>query len=375
MTVRPHEAWQALTGAYAHRLQAAHEAAAAGGAVIGVVGHTVPVELISAAGALPVQVTGSEGATPAADEWLETFYDPDVRAICEQALRGELAFLRALVIPRSTEPYHKLYLSLRELHRLGRATGLPPLVLYDLPHTQGEGQQAYGIARTQALAAELARLTGVPPEGERLRQAIHAHNAVRRAQQRLQAERQAQPCAWRGELAQVLNGAARFMAPQRYAELLPAALATQPSHTPPRGPRLLVKGVPLDHAGLHRLVDEAGAVVVAEDDAWGTRSAGPLVEEDGDPIVALAHHYQAEVPCPRIHPRALREAWFLHALDDIAIDGVIFHLPAPDDVHGWDLPRHRAELDRRGFPYLVLRDARPDPAVLRAFVQTLAVPT
>lgn len=375
MKILPHEAWQVLTTAYADRLQAARDAAAAGCAVIGVVGETVPVELIAAAGALAVQVTGRPGATPAADEWLEAFYDPDVRAICEQALRGELAFLRALVIPRSTEPYHKLYLSLRELDRLRQAPGLPPLVLYDLPHTLGESQRGYGIARTQALADELGRLTGMPPEDERLSQAIRSGNAVRRAQQALQLARQSQPCAWRGELAQVLNGAARFMSPQRYAELLPAALETQPAHTPPTGPRLLVKGVPLDHAELHHLVDEAGAVILAEDDAWGSRSAWPLVDEDRDPIAALARHYQAEVPCPRIHPREAREAWFLRALDEIALDGVLFHLPAPDDVHGWDLPRNRAELDRRGIPYLVLRDARPDLAVLRAFVQALAVPT
>jgi benzoyl-CoA reductase/2-hydroxyglutaryl-CoA dehydratase subunit BcrC/BadD/HgdB len=371
MKVQAHEAWQVLTGAYADRLKAAREAAAAGGAVIGVVGHTVPVELIAAAGALAIQVTGREGETPAADVWLEGFYDPDVRAICEQALRGELAFLRALVIPRSSEPHHKLYLSLRELARLGHAPGLPPLVLYDLPHTLGESQRRYGVSRTQALADELARLTGQPPEGERLRQAIQSANAVRRAQQALQLARQAVPCQWRGELAQVLNGAARFMSPQRYAELLPAALGTQAAHPPPDGPRLLVKGVPLDHAELHRLVDEAGAVIVAEDDAWGTRSAWPLVDEDADPIEALTRHYQAAVPCPRVHPRDAREAWFLRVLDDIAIDGVLFQLPAPDDVHGWDLPRHRAELERRGLPYLVLRDARPDPALLSRFVQAL----
>jgi benzoyl-CoA reductase/2-hydroxyglutaryl-CoA dehydratase subunit BcrC/BadD/HgdB len=371
MKVPAHDAWQVLTGAYADRLQHAREAAAAGGAVVGVVGHTVPVELIAAAGALAVQVTGCEGETPEADAWLEGFYDPDVRAICEQALRGELAFLRALVIPRSTEPHHKLYLSLRELVRLGRAPALPPLVLYDLPHTQGESQRSYGVARTQALADELGRLTGEPPEDERLREAIHGANAVRRAQQALQRARQAVPCAWRGELAQVLNGAARFMAPARYAELLPAALDTQSAHPPATGPRLLVKGVPLDHAGLHRAVDQAGAVIVAEDDAWGTRSAWPLVDESAGPIEALSRHYQAELPCPRIHPREAREAWFLRALDEIALDGVLFHLPAPDDVHGWDLPRHRAELERRGLPYLVLRDARPDPALLGRFVQSL----
>lgn len=375
MSTAPHEAWQTLTGAYADRLQAARAAAGQGVPVIGVVGNTVPVELVAAAGALPVQVTGHAGATAAADEWFEAFYDPDVRAICEQALRGELAFLRALVIPRSTEPYHKLYLSLRELVRLGRAPQLPPLLLYDLPHTQGESLRGYGIARTQALAAELAVVTGQRIDDERLRAAIQSGNAVRRAQQALQRMRQVRPCAWRGELAQVLNGAARFMAPDRYAELLPAALQTQSAHPAPTGPRLLVKGVPLDHADLHRQVDDAGAVIVAEDDPWGTRSAWPLVAEEGDPMAALVQHYQAEVPCPRIHPREAREAWFVRALDEIHIDAVLFYLPAPDDVHGWDFPRHRALLERRGIAYLVLREAQPDPELLRRFVRTLAVRT
>ena len=375
MNLTPHDAWLALAAAYADRLGAARAAAASGCPVIGVVGHTVPVELVVAAGAMPVQVTGREGPTPLADEWLETFYDPDVRAICEQALRGELAFLRALVIPRSTEPHHKLYLSLRELVRLGRAPQMPTLLLYDLPHTQGEAQRRYGLARTQALADALARLTGQPLGEARLQAAIRSVNAVRRAQQGLQHMRQALPCEWRGETAQVLNGAARFMPPQRYAELLPAALRLYPDHRPPAGPRLLVKGVPLDHAALHRAVDAAGAVIVAEDDPWGTRSAGPLVAEDGDALHALAQHPQTEVPCPRLHPRQAREAWFLRALDEISIDAVLFHLPAPDDVHGWDFPSHRAELERRGLPFLVLRTAQPDARQLRDFVQSLALRT
>jgi benzoyl-CoA reductase/2-hydroxyglutaryl-CoA dehydratase subunit BcrC/BadD/HgdB len=375
MKPTPEDAWHELAAAYADRLGAARAAAAAGTAVIGVVGHTVPVELIVAAGAMPVQVTGNPGPTPLADEWLETFYDPDVRAICEQALRGELAFLRALVIPRSTEPFHKLYLSLRELVRLGRAPQMPTLLLYDLPHTQGDTQRRYGLARTQALGDALALLTARPVGPTRLQEAIRSVNAVRRAQQGLQHMRQALPCEWRGEAAQVLNGAARFMAPQRYAELLPEALRLFLAHRPPAGPRLLVKGVPLDHAALHRAVDAAGAVIVAEDDPWGTRSAGPLVAEDGDPMRALVQHYQSEVPCPRLHPRAAREAWFLRALDEIALDGVLFHLPAPDDVHGWDFPSHRAELARRGLPFLVLRTPQPDARPLREFVQSLALRT
>jgi len=375
MKITPHEAWQVLSGAYADRLQAARAAAAAGCPVIGYVGNTVPVELIVASGAFALQVTGCGGATPLADEWLEGFFDPDVRAICEQALRGELSFLRALIVPRSTEPYHKLYLSLREIERLGHAPQLPNLLLYDLPHTQSELLQRYGLARTQDLAMALGQLTGTRPDETRLRAAILSVNASRSAQQQLQQMRQAQPCGWRGELAQVLNGAARFIEPQRYAELLPAALLTQPSHAAAQGPRLLVKGVPLDHAELHRLVDSAGAVVVAEDDSWGTRGASPLVNEEGDPLAALFHHYHAEVPCPRIHPRAAREAWFLKALDDMAIDAVLFNLPAPDDVHGWDFPFHRTQLQARGIPFLLLREQRPDPAVLRSFVNALAVRT
>lgn len=376
MKILPQEAFDVLAAAYADRLGEARAAAAAGTPVIGVVGNTVPVEIVAAAGALAVQVTGTTGDTPLADAWLEPFYDPDVRGICEQALRGELRFLRALVIPRSTEPYHKLYLSLRELERLGQGPRLPALVLYDLPHTQDARMRDYAVQRTRELAATLGSLTGQAPTEERLRAAIRSMNAVREAQQGLQSLRQARPCAWRGETAQVLNGAARFMAPQRYAPLLGAALqvppVSQPSGAPPSGaPRLLVKGVPLDHARLHRAVDEAGGVVVAEDDPWGTRGAGPLVPETGDPLLAVGLHYHAAVPCPRLHPREAREAWFLAALDDITPDGVLFHLPAPDDVHGWDFPRHRATLERRGLPYLVLRDAQPDADALRAFVRSL----
>ena len=67
---------------------AARQAAATGQRVVGYVGHDVPVALILASGALPVRLRGHPDAgTSHADEFVESSFAPDVRAIAAQWLR------------------------------------------------------------------------------------------------------------------------------------------------------------------------------------------------------------------------------------------------------------------------------------------------
>jgi len=379
------QGFDCLAAAYADRLAALAPARAAGQQVVGVVGNTVPVELLAACGALALRIAPVQGDTTAADPFVESFSDPDARRIFARYVEGAYDALALLVIPRSSETWHKLYLALREAVRVGLKTDGPPLWLHDVPHTQRDTSLHYGLARTHDLADRVAALTGRRADDTALRAAIRQANVTRRLLQRFQALRAGgQVSGWQ---AQVATGGLRFLPPdqsqQALAEWLDDGLGGQggaaaASSAP--GPRLYLQGVALDHAELHALVDACGARIVQEDDDWGSRAATPLIAEAADPWLALFTHYWRDVPCARIHPAP--PAGFIAAMASGGIDGLLFNLPSPDDVQGWHWPAWRAAADAAGQPWLLLRDDARDPAgqaslrsALQAFVQRLATPS
>ena len=96
--------------------------------------------------------------------------------------------------------------------------------------------------------------------------------------------------------------------------------------------------------------------MVAEDDWWGSRSAGgDISEESNDLMKSIFEKYYLDTPSPRVFPFEIADAWFQQASAD-GIDGVIFYLPPEDCVAGWDYPRRRRDLDERGIPNLLVRE-------------------
>ncbi|MBI5256826.1 MAG: 2-hydroxyacyl-CoA dehydratase [Burkholderiales bacterium] len=367
----PTPSFAPLQAAYTQRQAAAHAAKARGRRVVGYMGNTVPVELILAAGCVPVRIAPAFGDPTAADDAIERFSDSDMRLAFAQYCAGEFDALDLLVIPRSTETQHKLYLALREAWRTGIVTRGPALHLYDILHTQRESSRAYGLARTGELWQRLCSITGAAADDTALREAIGLTNHTRTLLQHLQQQRRAGSVC--GSQALVAIGATRFLPPQEANAALQQWLAAHDA-APCSGPRLLVKGCPLDHECLHLLVEAAGACVLAEDDEWGSRAAAPLIATDRPPLEAIFERHWRDVPCVRQHPDTAARAWFTQALADPLLDGVLFYLPPPDDIHGWDFPAQRAQVEAVGLPWLLIREDARTPvhlsAQLQAFIAT-----
>lgn len=346
-------AFEVLRAAYAGRDDGWRRVRANGQPVVGYVGDTVPVEAITASGALAWRVAPNAGSTAAADPWIEAFADLDARLIFANYVSGAYDDLALLVVPRSSETQHKLYLALREAQRTGLKSDGPPLWLYDIPHTQRETSRAYGLARTQEFVQRLGQITGRATDDAALAAAIATTNATRTLLAGLQRRRRLGEVS--GLAAHIATGAPAFMAPHAGHDAL-AAWLQGPLAAPPGGPRLLVKGTPLDHEHLHALVAGLGADIVAEDDAWGSRAAEPLVDTSLPPVEALFLHAWRERPCPRIHPTPADGGWFARTLREGGFDGVLFHHPRPDDTEGWTYPADRERVRAAGLPGLQLRD-------------------
>ncbi len=121
---------------YENPMAQALEAHRAGMPVIGITSNTIPWELVRAAGCFPLMLRADRRATPAADEYMEAnVFRGRIRQIFDSVVSGECDFLRAILLPRTSEQEYKLFLYLREVARERPRDGMPRVFLYDLLHT------------------------------------------------------------------------------------------------------------------------------------------------------------------------------------------------------------------------------------------------
>lgn len=345
---------------YQHRSAGALAQHKVGVPVVAFTSNTVPWELIRAAGCFPVLIGPELGVldqpTPLADSLMEPVFDSRIRSIFGDVLSGTWSFLRLLIIPRTSEPENKLYLYLREVARQKLAYNQPPLYLYDLLHTHSPISRKYGFDRTKDLVRRLGEIGSITVKS--LSNSIKESNCARAALRRLHNLRRGEKPRICGSDAHTITGALYFMDRKEYAGLVDEVCRESKSARPLRGPRLLIKGTPLHHARLHQALEAHDAVVVAEDDWWGSRAAGGnigLGRGTASLVQAIFDNYYLGTPSPRVSPAAAADRWFQKAVRQ-RVDGVVFYLPPDDDVYGWDYPRQRDFLRERSIPSLLIRE-------------------
>lgn len=330
----------------------------------GITSNTIPWEILRAAGYSPRLLEYEPGPTLFADRYMEDVFDRRIRVIFDRLCSNEWSDLDLVVIPRTSEQEHKLYLYLREAARECLSDAIPRLYFYDLLHTRTPESYSYGLERTRQMMREFE------VSDQALQNAIEESNRARSVVRTIQEQRFGGTLA--GSAAfELIRG---FYTENRmqFANRVPAELPTLCASSPTELPRILIKGSPLNCADVHRLVEQAGGYVAAEDDWRGSRAAGDRdISVDGDPATAIFEKYFYDAVSPRIQPSAERDGWFQRTVESKDIDGVLFFIPFEDDVAGWDYPRQTAWLNQQRVPSALIRDTN-DAAAVAAFIQELS---
>jgi benzoyl-CoA reductase/2-hydroxyglutaryl-CoA dehydratase subunit BcrC/BadD/HgdB len=345
-----------LTGHYENPDAEAMVTAANGIPIVGITSNTVPWELIRAAGAFPCVINSGNANHPDIANFMEEgVFEKRIRSIFGAAISGSLGHHSLLIISRTSEQEYKLYLYLREVARQDPKRRIPPVYLYDMLHTRSSESYSYGLERTLRLKERLEDLTDRPINNDAVSQAIEESNSARRAIRKLLNLRRLEPKV-SGTEALALIGSSFFINRDEYARLAEEAAKMIEHRNPLIGKRVLIEGVSLNHRGLHSALEKHGAVVVAEDDWWGSRSSGEdIADGSNDLMRAIFEKYYLDTPSPRLFPFEIADEWFQQASVD-GIDGVVFYLPPEDCVAGWDYPRRQRYLDERGIPHLLVRE-------------------
>jgi len=312
---------------------------------------SLPIEIVRACRLRLVVARGSQAETPTADAQVEPGVFPGrIRQLVDAALRGRLAHVAQVVIPRTSDSDYKCFLYLREFVRIGVAGAMAPTTLFDMLQSDGAHVRRYDVERTRALVDVLAGASGHRPSDDELWEEMTLTNAARAAARRLAALRRRVPCV-SGEVVFPLLCALWHVPPREYVSLANRVADDFADAVPLTGPRVLLAGAPVDGIGLHAAVESRGGVVVDELSAWTSVAAGADIRCEDEPLPALADLYRRRSIGPRLP--AARPDRSQRAL--AVVDAVVVSLPEDDATFGWDYPALRDRLQAWGLPHAVLR--------------------
>lgn len=348
------QAFAALKEVYDHRDAPAAKWRAQGGKVVGELGCDVPDELILAAGMMPVRVY-ADPAKPLVetDKYLEHAFDPMVRAQFEKIVDGTYhGQLDALAISNSTDVVIRVYLYLRELHRVEPDKAVPPVAFIDWLFTRQRLHQARDEFVVALFKKQVEEWAGREITDEQVRAAGALCNENRQALREMSRLRRGGQVRIGGSEALVIIGAGLFMDRAAHTELVRQVTADAQSWPALTGPRVFYTGANQEDTVLYDKIEAAGMVVVGEDTDWGDRH----YDRDYDPSYPvirgivdryLLREYSAKKSTPAQRVEALDRE-----VDAAGAQGVIFYTNQYDEVATWDMPKQRKSLESRGIKHV-----------------------
>lgn len=236
--------------------------------------------------------------------------------------------------------------------------------ILELPHRQDTPEaKALWRAEIVRLKERVEKDFGVVITDEKLRDAIHRRNIERRLLKELYELSTMTPPPITGlRQLQILFGAQfKFDWNQKVGEIQNAIDSIRKAYEEAErpvaesAPRILITGCPMGGVTekVVKVIEDAGAVVVAYENCTGAKQMDRQCREEGDPITNIADHY-LQIGCSVMTPDANRLELLDRLCEQFQVDGVVemtlqaCHTYA---VEAYSIQRHLRE---KGIPYLQL---------------------
>ncbi|MBQ1311640.1 MAG: 2-hydroxyacyl-CoA dehydratase [Blautia sp.] len=377
---RKNPAFQALLEAYTHREDAASAFRSSGGKVIGELGCDVPDELIIAAGMLPVRIYADpEKPLKETDRYLEYAFDPVVRSQFEKIVDGTCYDqIDHLVISNSTDVVIRIFLYLREMHRVEPEKHVPPVEFIDWLFTRNRLHQVRNEHTIGLFKEAVESWAGRSISDEEIRRAAEICNADRQALRRISALRTGKEVRVSGCEALVIIGSAFFMERQEHTRLVGEVAADAAEWPVLDGPRVFFTGSDQEDLSVYERIEDTGLVIVGEDHNWGDRFFDRDYNMAYTPVRAI-------VDCYMLREFSSKKAFVsqrVEALDRwverTGAQAVIFYTNRYEEAASWDYPSQKKSLEERGIRTVNFAkmsypvSANPDfPEKIQAFSEML----
>jgi bcr-type benzoyl-CoA reductase subunit C len=312
-----------------------------------------PIELLHAAGYLPVRIFGREGAISRADGHLQVFACTLARSALDMALSGELGFLRLMAFPHTCDTIQNLAEIWKENMPETPVLTVSTPVWVDSEHALEFYREELARAR-RFLEAQI----GTEISDGSIDASIKLHDEHRSMMRRLYEVRRARPGSLSGaEMLSVVL--ASFLMPReehlRAVTELVGDLESVEPEADSSLPKVVVIGAACRSEDYLAVIEDAGCIVVDDELCTGSRAFAIEPVADGDTIERLARMYLTRIPCASKHcPGFDRSASLVEKVRRSGADAVVFLYTKFCDPWAFDYPYLRDALDESGIPSLLV---------------------
>ncbi|HEX3613255.1 MAG TPA: 2-hydroxyacyl-CoA dehydratase family protein [Sporichthyaceae bacterium] len=326
--------------------------------VVGTFPMHFPAEVAHAAGALTMVVQASKEAVTVGGGSFYPFFCGYTRSVVDQATKGRLDFLDAVVFG----DHCVQMLSAADVVRVRRPqlhVGFHQLV----PALRDNWSLPNAERTLRNCVADLEEQLGVEVSDDAIRESIALYNRGRRAVRELYELRRSGQVDLTGRQLQDIVKSSMVMDRQEHTALLEdfcAQMRDAAGRTSDRRVPVYVSGH-LCHAPkpeILDLIEDCGAVIADDDLYTGFRYVSCDVEETGDPVQALARWYierNEVVPCPtRLDPSTDWDGFLLDAVRRSGARGLIVLLVKFCEPHYFYYPRIKATFESHQVPHLLI---------------------
>lgn len=325
--------------------------------VVGTLCLFVPDEIILAAGADRVILCGGKNDTVSiAEQYLPRNICPLVKSSFGSIINDGCSGVRScshfglvdMVVAENTcDSKKKMYELLEDY---------VPTYMLDLPQRPDSPEAIkYFLEELNKFKSVMERLTGNKVTVEQLKKEITSLNETRQLLHRLYDLRKVDPPLISGLDVLKVMQKQYFLSKDELKKSLRMLIdeAEQVEADWAHKPRIMISGCPMagGNTKVPEIIESKGGVIVAEESCTGTRSFWELVDEDKDPMLALAERY-IRIPCSCMTPNDRRIDSILELAREFKVDGVVYY--TLQFCHGYNIERYKVQqaLKKAGIPML-----------------------
>lgn len=310
-----------------------------------------PVELIRAAGFHPVRIKGTDRESCSANEVLCSNICPYIKAVVDQKIIGNLEDFKGMVFVNSCDGMRRLYDAWVKLDE-GKKTFN---YILDIPKNTDDAAVYYYANLLKNLKEKLESYFTLKIHNDDINNSISTYNVVRE-KVRIFLQKY-----WSGYIGQ--SGYEIFSLLKKGVNAVPERFSSYLSHIMKQKgdirdtrdiPRLFVWGSIMENERIMKVIEDAGAKVVAEDLCNGSRYFDAQIDITNDPILSIASRYIKRAPCSRMVNIFERINNVLTIMQEKSIHASIYHTLKFCDHNLLDYPMIKKTFHEKNIPLLHL---------------------
>jgi benzoyl-CoA reductase/2-hydroxyglutaryl-CoA dehydratase subunit BcrC/BadD/HgdB len=326
--------------------------AASGKKLFGYFCTYTPIEIIHAAGFIPVRITGGYGNIEKAYQHVPDFICPYMKRALEKALDGQYDFLSGLVQGYTCDAACGMVNVWQDT-----VPGLELFHSIPIPYNNTPESRNYFTSVLNELIQKLNDIDGHFSVSA-LEKSLNLYQRIRSLQYTLYQHRYEGKSDFSAAGLMTIMDAGCLMPPEEYLamlEKLSAQLSDKRSNPASDNPvPVLVSGSLIERPEVMDMIESCGGKIVADDLCNGLRQILPTNGKGENPMDRLVHRTMNRFPCPSRSRAGERSLRLQDLLSQSKAKGVIFLVQKFCTPHLSDIPMLSESLKEAGYPSIVI---------------------